>query len=114
MNITSISLVVVATSADFVVMCETLNDMIVIAFFECAHINSTFLIRNLLLLVLISNIFNMKVECKWCRATRSMFQFKISIFVYWFNCKHVVTCSASSYMTNSKNYQLSRCNLYWT
>ena len=51
MNITVIRLVIVATSTGFVVMCKILT--VVIAFFECARINSTFLGRDSLLLILI-------------------------------------------------------------
>ena len=53
MNITVIRLVIVATSTGFVVMCKILT--VVVAFFECARVNSTFLGRDSLPLVLITH-----------------------------------------------------------
>ena len=52
MNITVIRLVIVATSTGFVVMCKILT--VVVAFFECARVNSTFLGRDSLPLVLMT------------------------------------------------------------
>ena len=52
MNITVIRLVIVTTSTGFVVMCKILT--VVVAFFECARVNSTFLGRDSLPLVLIT------------------------------------------------------------
>ena len=51
MNITVIRLGMVATSTGFVVMCKILT--VVVTFFECTRVNSTFLGRNSLPLVLI-------------------------------------------------------------
>ena len=51
MNITAIRLVFVRTNMGFVVMCKILS--VVATFFECTHVNSTFLGRDSLLLVLI-------------------------------------------------------------
>ena len=51
MNITAIRLVFVRTNTGFVVMCKILS--VVVAFFECTRINSTFLGHDSLLLVLI-------------------------------------------------------------
>ena len=52
MNITVIRLVIVVTSTGFVVMCKILT--VVVAFFECARVNSTFLGCDSLPLVLIT------------------------------------------------------------
>ena len=51
MNIIVIRLVLVGTKIGFVVMCIIL--MVVVAFFECASVDSTFLGHDSLLLVLI-------------------------------------------------------------
>ena len=51
MNVTAIRLIFVRTNTGFVVMCKIL--LVVVAFFECTRVNSTFLGRNSLPLVLI-------------------------------------------------------------
>ena len=51
MNITAIRLVFIITNTGFIVMCKVL--LVVVAFFEFALVNSTFLGHNSLLLIVI-------------------------------------------------------------
>ena len=59
MNITVTRLVIIATSTGLIVMCKILK--VVVAFFECVRVNSTFLGRNPLPLVLILLVSTPKI-----------------------------------------------------
>ena len=55
MNIIAIRLVLVGMKIVFIVMCKILTDTVVVTFFECVHVNSTFLGCDSLLLVLMKH-----------------------------------------------------------